>query len=312
MHEIIYDKTGKALDYTILDVNPSYESILGIKREQAIGKTASELYQSQEPPYLELYANVAESGKSTRFEVYFPPMGKHFAISVSSPAKGRFNTIFTDITDRKNSEEQTKASLHEKEVLLAEVHHRVKNNMQVISSLLSLQSIHIRDEKDREIFHDSQNRIHSMAMVHEHLYQSNNLSRIEFSEYIKRLVYYLVGSYNIKMDNIELKLSTEKIYIDINHAIPCGMLINELVSNSLKYAFPEDNIGEICVDFKKDNMGTYTITIADNGIGFAEDFDCEKSGSLGLQLVNAFVKQLNGKITLMKSKGTTYVISFPL
>jgi len=189
--------------------------------------------------------------------------------------------------ERKRMEEWIKASLKEKEVLLKEIHHRVKNNLQIISSLLNLQSEYIKDEQDLEIFKVSQNRIESMALIHEKLYQSEDLAQIDFSEYIRDLVASLFCSYELNLDAIELKINVEQIFLNIETAIPCGLIINELVLNSLKHAFPIGNSGEIYINLYENDENEIALTISDNGIGFSQDFDFRNTSSLGLQLVNA-------------------------
>jgi two-component sensor histidine kinase len=204
---------------------------------------------------------------------------------------------------------QVVASLEEKKVLLSEIHHRVKNNLQIISSLLSLQTKYIKDENHREIFKDSQNRIRVMSSIHEKLYQSEDLAKIDFDHYIKDLASSLFRTYAI-IDRIALKTEIENVSLSINFAIPCGLILNELISNSLKYAFPEDNKGEIkvtlrCVEDKVE------LLVSDNGIGMPEDLDFRNTESLGLQLVTNIVEnQLHGQIKLNRTGGTEFQINF--
>lgn len=216
-----------------------------------------------------------------------------------------------DVTERTHVEEQLRASLLEKEILLKEVHHRVKNNMQIISSMLSLQSRYIRDRKFLQMFDDSRNRIHSMAMVHEKLYRSKDLSRIEFSEYIKEFTRFLYYSYKKDYTDIKLIIAVNDLYLDVNKAIPCGLIINELMSNSLKYAFPEEKKGEIHIAFSRESDGYYSLSICDNGIGIPGDVDIENTETLGLKLVNALTRQLHGEMILNRTEGTEFLLRFP-
>jgi PAS domain S-box-containing protein len=216
----------------------------------------------------------------------------------------------TDVTERRRSEALIAASLKEKEVLLKEIHHRVKNNLQVISSLLSLQTANVHDPQTIEQLRESQNRIRSMALIHERLYQSNDLARIDFGEYVRSLVNFLVRSYGIP--NVHLKLAVQNIEMSVNTAIPCGLIINELVSNALKHAFPAGRGGEveISVEVRPDGIGV--LRVSDNGIGLPSDIDVDNTNTLGLQLVNTLSNQLNGKIELFREPGTTYSIAFPV
>jgi len=215
----------------------------------------------------------------------------------------------TDITARKIAENQLKSSLKEKEVLLKEIHHRVKNNLQVISSLLRLQAGYIKDEEALDIFKDSQNRVRAMAMIHENLYQSTDLARIEFSDYISNLTNNLIRCYSVNR-NINIKLNIDRVLLRIDTAIPCGLIINELVSNSLKHAFHENQTGEISIEFLDLSQGKYSLSVSDNGIGFQEDIELPKKHSLGLQLVWNLVEQLEGSIAYQAKSGTEFNITF--
>ncbi|MGP8191001.1 MAG: histidine kinase dimerization/phosphoacceptor domain -containing protein [Methanobacterium sp.] len=215
-----------------------------------------------------------------------------------------------EIIDHIKTEEQLKSAVQEKEILLQEVHHRVKNNMQIISSLLSLQAMHLDDEEMIDLLRDSQNRIRSMAMVHEKLYMSNDLSHINMSEYIKKLVLTIFDSYSIKKSQIMPILELDDIFMNIEMGIPCGIIINELVSNSLKYAFPEDNKGTVFVGLK-DRGDMYELTVSDDGVGIPENFNFDETPeTLGLMLVNSLISQLNGSITFNQDLETEFKINF--
>jgi len=211
--------------------------------------------------------------------------------------------------NRKRAEEKIKASLKEKDVLLKEIHHRVKNNMQIISSLIRLQSRDVEDEKAQRIFEISQNRIRSIALIHETLYQSEDLSQIDFSNYIRRLTTHLLSVYRPDGTMHRLNLDVPEVLLDINRAIPCGLIINELVSNVMKHAFPLDKRGEIYVRFAEAD-GVFTLVVKDNGEGFPDGLDFRTTDSLGLQIVSDLVQQLEGEIRLEKEEGTAFIISF--
>ncbi|MDH4217885.1 MAG: ATP-binding protein [Candidatus Aminicenantes bacterium] len=214
-----------------------------------------------------------------------------------------------EIAERKKAEEQLRVSLEEKEVMLREIYNRVKNNMQIVSSLLRLQSRYIKNKKLLEIFKVAHTRIKSMALVHEGLYRSRDLARIDFSDYVKKLTTHLFSVYSRVSKNINPKLEVGKIYFDINTAIPCGLIINELVTNSLKHAFPGRESGEICVKIDK-NLDKYTMIVKDTGKGFPKDEDFLMTKTLGMQLVTDLVKQLNGTIHLDRKDGTKFKINF--
>ncbi|GAB1544717.1 hypothetical protein NUACC21_73930 [Scytonema sp. NUACC21] len=217
-----------------------------------------------------------------------------------------------DITERKQAEEQIQASLLEKEVLLKEIYHRVKNNLQVISSLLNLQSEYIKDKDDLEIFQQSQMRIESMALIHQKLYQSQDLARIDFGEYIRDLVASLFSSYEVNTNVIALTVNIKNVLLSLDAAIPCGLIITELVSNSLKYAFPKGRTGEICIEIQLESNMFYTLKVKDNGIGLPSEFNLKNITSLGLQLVEALTNQLLGNIQMNTKSGVEVLITFPI
>ena len=215
-----------------------------------------------------------------------------------------------DITDRKRTARLIETSLKEKEVLLSEIHHRVKNNMEIVSSLLDLQSADIVDEPTLQLLRSGQTRIKSMALIHEKLYESEDLAKVDFGEYLRTLVADLCNLYGINSDAIDLKIEVDHILLGINSAIPSGLIINELVSNSLKHAFPADRRGGIRIAFRRDDDGLYMLTVGDNGVGIPESLDFRNTKSLGLRLVNALTAQLKGTIEVDRSDGTEFKITF--
>jgi PAS domain S-box-containing protein len=215
-----------------------------------------------------------------------------------------------DITERKAAEDKIKASLQEKELLLQEIHHRVKNNLQVISSLLSLQSRHINDPEALEIFKESRKRVSSIALVHEKLYQSKDMASINFADYIETLAKDIFNFSINSAQNIKLNLDLEKLCLNIETAIPCGLIINELLTNSLKHAFPEGHNGEIYLGFHGENNGRITITVADDGIGLPSNINITNPDTFGLQLVYFLNKQIKGNIDLDVENGACFKISF--
>jgi PAS domain S-box-containing protein len=218
--------------------------------------------------------------------------------------------IGEDITDRKRTELRLEASLLEKEVLLKEVYHRVKNNLQTISSVLSLQAAAIKDPETRALFIENQHRVRSMALIHEKLYKSKTLAQIDFREYLDGLATSLFRTYWVAGD-VSLRVDVRDVSLDIDASITCGLLINELLSNALKYAFPEGKSGEISIVMHPANDSEYVLTFADTGVGLPSGFDPAKSTSLGFSLIGNLVRQLNGKMEISSDSGTQYVISFP-
>jgi PAS domain S-box-containing protein len=218
--------------------------------------------------------------------------------------------VARDITDRRQADEQIRASLQEKEVLLKEIHHRVKNNLQIISSLLNLQSKYISDPQALQMFIDSQNRVKSMALIHEILFQSRDIAKIDFIEFIKTISIQLFRSYDAYSREIGLEINVKDIMLDMDTAIPCGLIVTELVSNSLKYAFIDGREGSIYIELSSDHIGTLTLTVRDNGIGLPTHIDLQSIDSLGLKLVVALANQLAGTVELDRSDGTTFKITF--
>jgi PAS domain S-box-containing protein len=218
--------------------------------------------------------------------------------------------FFTDVTEQKRMDEELKASLEEKEVLLKEIHHRVKNNMQIISSLLRLQAANIKDEKIQEVFNEVHGRIRSMSLLYEMLYQSKDLARVNFAEYIKRLTSHLISMHKVEIAAPSLRLGVSDVHLDIKRAIPCGLIITELVSNSLKHAFPNGRKGEIVVEMHPNKEEKYKLVVSDNGVGFPEGLDFRQTKSLGMRLVVDLVNQLNGTIELRREGGTEFRIEF--
>ena len=206
---------------------------------------------------------------------------------------------------------KTESSLQEKELLLREIHHRVKNNLQIISSLLSLQSRSSKDEHSIEMVRESQNRIKVMALIHEKLYRSKDFANVEFNDYIKDLVYDLFASYKVSTSRISLKMNIENISLGIDTAIPTGLIINELVTNCLKYAFPKDRDGEIRISLRPLDDGQNELIVGDNGIGLPENLDIKKAESLGLKMIiNLTERSLHGKVKINIDNGTEFQILF--
>lgn len=222
-----------------------------------------------------------------------------------------YGAMQQEVVTRQRAEEEIKLSLKEKEVLLKEIHHRVKNNLQIITSLLNLQSAQIKDPDAIMLFRESQSRVRSMALIHEKLYQSKDLARIDFDGYLRDLMVYLFRSYAANADQIRIHVESNNMSLEIDTAIPCGLMISELVTNTLKYAFPGGRRGNLWISIGPEDAGHLALLVKDDGVGFKEGFNWRESDSLGLQLVSTLTSQLHGTIEVNGVGGTSFKITFP-
>lgn len=220
--------------------------------------------------------------------------------------------IIRDVTQRIESDRIIRRSLKEKETLLAEIHHRVKNNLQIVSSLLNLQRTSITDPELQIRFTDAQMQIQSMALVHEHLYRTENFGSVDMAEYIYMLADHLYDAYGVSKEKVKPELHLEPIMMSINTATPLALLLNELVSNSLKYAFPDDNSGTLSISLSVKDKTTAVVIVADDGVGLPEDFGLSGRLTLGHVLIQSLTEQINGEIDLSGEGGTRFTIAFPI
>lgn len=404
VYRIVYDRNGKVVDLIIKYANPASSTSRVFINKNFRGKSITKLYGSNAVSSLIMEVNeIVSTGKIKKYETYSPTIDSYFSFSAFAPANDLYVTLTTDITEQKKAEQYLRnahdelevkvqertsellSTLQEKELLLREIHHRVKNNLQIISSLLNLQIPYIKDEQAVEFFKESQNRVKSISMVHEKLYQSKNLDKIDFGSYISNIVTNLFQTYDVNQNLIEYDLKLDSIKLNIETSIPCGLIITELVTNSIKHAFPTDygtcsestilttensefgNGGlqisdsrfkneiqhlqqkqdyrfkakgncisevskspvlrtygfegftvldtekneksKIWVKVYSDN-GKFRIIIKDNGIGFPEGLNFKNTESLGLQLVNLLINQVDGSIELNSETGTEFRIEF--
>jgi len=302
-------------------ISPSIKTILGYEPEEILEENVLKFINLVHPDdqlkvssaFMESNISYTPGGVQHRFK-----HAQGHYIWVESLGNPLFNdenkyegVVFsmTDINSLKVAEENFRTSLQEKELLLRELHHRVKNNMQIISSLLSLQTQHIKDERDLKIFESSQNRVKTMSLIHEELYSSQDFSHINLSEYIQNLTKELLTSHIEDPGRVKLTVNIENVKMELETAIPLGLLINEIVANSVNHAFPNDRKGEIIVELKRDG-DAFILKMSDDGIGIPRNIDFKKAETLGFQLINSLVNQLDGQIEMQPNKGTSFTVKF--
>ncbi len=308
----MYDENG-----IFLMANRAGAHSMGKEPADLLGRSLRDFFPPEiAKKQIELIREVFHTEKGLEIEMSVPYSegDKWFSTSLQ-PIYGhdnqvnRVQVISRDITEIKETQIKLEQALNDKDMLMKEIYHRVKNNLMVISSLLNLQSRYIKDEEAKGIFKESQERARSMALIHERLYRSTDLKRIDFGDYIRALATDLFRTYVADSSRIKLELEVEDVMIDIDTAIPLGLIINELLSNSLKHAFPNAKSGKVKVEFKEiDDL--CVLKVSDNGVGFPPNIEPGQTDSLGLQLVTSLTQQIKGELELKKSPGTTFRISF--
>lgn len=305
-------------DGRIIQANSQAQAMFGYPRSELLGQLVELLipsrYHAQHVGYRSGYINSPRTRpmgagvelfgrrkNATEFpvDIMLSPLESEEGVLVLA--------VVRDATERKQIEAE---AIEAREMYLKEVHHRVKNNLQVISSLLFLQSSHTTDPNILEILKESQSRVKSIALIHEKLYRSPELGKIDFAGYVRDLVSDLFRTYGVNQESVELQTEIQNIALNIDTAIPCGLIINELVSNVLKHAFPSDFEGKVLVRIVASEPQSFTLTVRDNGVGLPEHFDWRTSASLGLRLVNDLTRQLDGTVEISREGGTTFTISF--
>ncbi len=310
----LHELTEDGISGKFMEVNNISSLILGYTHEELLEMSPKDIEDLMSFDGPHNMADLLKDDKITFETVFITKDGRRIPVEIST-------TIFTlngdnvslsiarDISERKKMEKELQKSLEEKEMLLKEIHHRVKNNLMIISSLLNLQSRYVKDKKVLDVFKDSQNRARSMALIHDKLYQSSHLKSINIADYIPTLTSDLFRTYSTDSGRIELDFDLEESMIDVNTMIPLGLIVNELLSNCLKHAFPDDENGKITIGFHHKDQ-KYQFKVSDNGIGLPEDLDFKNTESLGLRLVNILTDQINGEIKLKRDKGTEFTIEF--
>jgi len=302
--------------------NPKFERMFGYDADELIGQHVAIVnYADAETTPVATHQAIAttilQQGEAT-YEVYnvkkdgTPFWGQGTASLFEHPTYGTvLVAVHQDVTERKQAEADIQASLKEKEVLLKEIHHRVKNNLGVVDGLLQMQARRSQNPEVIETLKESHNRIASIALVHEKLYSSDDLAKINIAHYIADLTAHLFDSYNIHANQIKLVTHINAISLAIDTAIPCGLIINELVSNALKYAFSNGQVGEIQVTLDEQQDQSLCLIVQDNGVGFPQDFDLKQTTTLGMSLIQGLVKQLQGTLAIHSQSGTSVTVTFP-
>lgn len=302
-------------DGTILDARSSAKLPLMETARNLVGKDAEQilsLYSFISPEYFDRSIAATEAALDTgvpqilTYDVEAEGGRRHFEERFVASGENEAMVLVRDVTAQKKAEE-----IRDQEVLLKEIHHRVKNNLQVISSLLALQAGSTGDEKTRALLSESRDRVRSMALIHEKLYPSGDERGISFAGYVRDLVAHLRHSYAGNSESVELAIDVEEMSLSMDVSVPCGLIINELLSNSLKYAFPHGRRGTISVSLRGGEGGKLILTISDDGIGFPREIDFRNPATLGLRIVNILVEQLRGVLGMNQSSGTSFTISFP-
>lgn len=308
----------KDTEFRYTFINEAMAELLGGKFKDFLGKKPDEIFESQAAAIIAEVDQRAINGEIVDAIRTLPFENNKITFHVIQvPMRDSDGTIIgisgivRDITERQKVEDKLAASLKEKDILLRELYHRTKNNLQVINSLLSLQALTAKEPKITRAFRDTKNRIRTMALVHEKLYQSGNLSQINVKNYIEDLLQSLLSSFHVNPNRIKTVVTGPEIYLSIDNAIHCGLIINELVSNSIKYAFPDDLQGVITINFSYDEDHLFRLEIQDNGIGFSDSITESHSNTLGLQLVRDLVlEQLEGELIIDGDSGTKITVTF--
>ena len=308
-HRMVYDTAGRPVDYRFLDANPIYRELTGVDPRGMLVTEAFPGIENDPFDWIGTFGRVAQGGETVRFEQHLQSNGRWYDC-VGYPYKpDHFVVAFMEITERKRTEAVLRETLLEKESLLKEIHHRVKNNLQIISSLLRLQSNQIDDSSGKAALLDMQNRVRSMALIHEHLYRSEHLAAVDLPNYLRQLCNQLFRVLVLTPDRIRLLLDLAPLNLEIDQAIPCGLLVNELVTNAFKHAFPEGSGGEVRVELRAYPEGSgWLLRVADNGVGLPPDLDPGNLTSLGLKLVADLSRQLGGRLTIGAGPGAVFEV----
>lgn len=310
--EVVSDASGKPVDYRFLDVNPAFQTATGLKPSAVIGRCVTATLPGLDPEWCERFGRTATDGEPVRFEAYAAPLGRHFEVSVFRPRLGQVACAFADTTGRKRVESALRSSLEEKDALLKEVHHRVKNNLQIVTSLMHLQSIRLGAGREADAFRSTEDRVRSMALLHETLYRSSNLAHADLRAYLNSLCTQLVHASGVDSGRIRVECQVDPMPLDLDRALPCGLIVSELVSNALRHAFPGSRSGLVTVTMSRETDGHAMIEVADDGVGLPPGFDPAGASSLGMQLILGLAAQLGGEARFSAERPFKCRIDFPL
>lgn len=312
LHEVILDADGLPIDYKLLSINPAFETIIGKNRELLIGKSVNEVMPALYAERFYEYGNVALNGKSIKFESFIQELGKYISTIVYSYQKGFFATIIEDITENKKFELELQDTIKSRNLLLKEFQHRVKNNLISISMLLGIQLDHLSENNEaRRAILNSKLRINSISAIYDQLTYSDNLEKVDLQLYIKDIVKSTLDTFttgNVEMHFLE---SSESIELDLSQTIPLGLIINELLTNAIKYAYPKDKKGAVQIHIEKSGE-RLTIGIFDDGIGLPPEFKLEEATSMGLNLVYLLAGQLGASLEMINQNGTKFSLQMKL
>lgn len=324
-YQPLKDENGRVVDFIFLALNDAAVNILNAPRETFLGQKFLPLFPgSVESGLYGTFVKAAENKQVEEIEFSYKDENyEGWYKDIVIPHEDLLLVYFSNITEKKllelnlaertrqleNTKNELSKSLNEKETLLREIHHRIKNNLQMVSSLISLQSHVIQDAASLKIFKETQNRINSIALIHQKLYQEKTFGSVNFSIYLKDIIASVFHAYQVNNSKIKLTQEIEDLQIGIEKGISLGLIFNEMITNAIKYAFPENRNGYLYISVK--NVGHIEIIVADNGVGLPENLNIYKTESIGMQLITSLTEQLGGKIEVDNSKGVRYTIVLP-
>jgi PAS domain S-box-containing protein len=310
LHQIIQDRAGKPVNYRFLDVNPAFERLTGLRTEDVVGRTVLEILPGTDASLIERYGRVAMTGEPESFEILHPDLRRHYAVNAYSPRRGQFAAIFVDITERKEAEDRVKALLGDRELLLKEVHHRVKNNLATIAGLLSLQAHSLSDSAAAAALMDTRTRVETMMKIYDRLYRSGEYREIPVKPYLSSLVRDIAAIFSGRPE-IGIEESFDELFLPSGSVLPVGIIIYELITNAFKYAFPDGRPGTIRVSLADRRPEGLELRIGDDGIGLPASVDPSDPKSFGFTLVQLLSEQLGGRIAIDRKGGSDFRIFIP-